>query len=465
MKQFPAFIDLVDRPVLVVGGGAMAARRTAFARRTKARVTVIAPELCADFDAIDGISHISRTFEPGDVKGMRLVFAASDDRALEERVSDAAEAEDILVNVADRMEFSTFIMPSIVDRSPLIVAISSGGQAPVLARMLREKLESLVPAALGRLADFAGGYRRQVKAAIPDLGRRRRFWENIARGAIGERVLSGEMDGAKHMIADLISAEEKGQGDALAGEVYLVGSGPGDPDLLTFRAIRLMQQCDVVLHDRLVPDEILDLVRRDADRIFVGKQRGDHAMPQEEISRTLVRLAKEGKRVLRLKGGDPFTFGRGGEEIEMLASEGVSFQVVPGITAASGCAAYAGIPLTHRDHAQACVFVTGHTKDEKLDLNWTMLSQPNQTVVVYMGLNSVAEFMKSMMEHGVPTDTPAAAIDNGTRVNQRVVTGTVVTLAKDIEAAELPGPALVVVGHVVELADKLQWYGAGDAGA
>jgi len=460
MKQFPAFIDLVDRPVLVVGGGPMAARRCAMAQRTSARVTVIAPTLCQAFQELAPIEHLARPFVPDDVIGKRLVFAASDDKHLEEQVSAAAQQRDVLVNVADRMAFSTFIMPSIVDRSPLIVAVSSGGQAPILARMLREKLESLVPAALGRLADFAGGYRKQVKAAIPDIGRRRRFWENIARGAIGERVLSGELDGAHRMIDDLIRTETDNPEETLRGEVYLVGSGPGDPDLLTFRAIRLMQQADVVLHDRLVPDEILDLVRRDADRIFVGKQRGDHAMPQEEISHTLVRLAKQGKRVLRLKGGDPFTFGRGGEEIERLAAEGVSFQIVPGITAASGCAAYAGIPLTHRDHAQACVFVTGHTKDDKLDLNWTMLSQPNQTVVVYMGLNSVAEFMTSMAAHGVPPDTPAAAIDNGTRLNQRVVTGTVATLAARIESAALPGPALIIVGHVVELADRLQWYSA-----
>jgi len=460
MKHFPAFIDVVDRPVLVVGGGPMAFRRTALAIRTRASVRVVAPSLSPDFDDLSGFEHIAREFDDDDVDGMRLVLVASDDPALEQQASAAAKAKDILVNVADRMDLSSFIMPSIVDRSPLIVAVSSSGQAPILARMLREKLESLVPAALGRLAEFAGGYRAQVKAAIPDLGRRRRFWEDIARGAVGERVLSGEMDGAKRMISDLINAESQNLGGNSTGEVYLVGSGPGDPDLLTFRAIRLMQQADVVLHDRLVPDEILDLVRRDADRIFVGKQRGDHAMPQEEISRTLVRLAKQGKRVLRLKGGDPFTFGRGGEEIEMLAQEGVSFQVVPGVTAATGCAAYAGIPLTHRDHAQACVFVTGHTKDDKLDLNWTMLSQPNQTVVVYMGLNSVGEFMQSMADHGVPTTTPAAAIDNGTRVTQRVITGTVASLANDIDAAELPGPALIIVGHVVSLADKLKWYGS-----
>jgi len=463
MKHFPAFLDLVDRPVLVVGGGQMAAKRASMALRARARVRVVAPELCPAFDELSGFEHIKRAFNAGDVDGMRMVLvAAADDPALEEQVSKVADAANVLVNVVDRFDISNFVMPSIVDRSPIVVGISSGGQAPILARLLREKLESLVPNALGRLADFAGNYKSQVMAAIPDADRRRRFWENVATGAIGERVLSGEMDGAKRMILGDIKAAEKDGASPPMGEVYLVGSGPGDPDLLTFRALRLMQQADVVLHDRLVHDDILDLVRRDAERIFVGKARGDHAMPQEEISQTLANLAKQGKRVLRLKGGDPFTFGRGGEEIELLAAEGVPFQIVPGITAASGCAAYAGIPLTHRDHAQACVFVTGHTKDDKLDLNWIMLSQPNQTVVVYMGLNSVAEFTRSMAEHGVPTDTPAAAIDNGTRINQRVVTGTIANLATRIEEAELPGPALIVVGSVVELADTLQWYGAGE---
>jgi len=462
MLNLPAFIDLDGRPVLVVGGGAMAARRTTVALRTKAKVRVVSPELAVEFDGCPGFEHTAREFQEDDLDGIRLVFVASDDDDLEARVAALADERNILVNVADNISISTFIMPSIIDRSPLVVAISSGGKAPILSRMLREKLESVVPVALGRLADFAGSYRRQVKAAIPDMTKRRRFWENVASGAIGERVLSGEMEGARRLIADSIEAEASDSEAPPKGEVYLVGSGPGDPDLLTFRAIRLMQQADVVLHDRLVHDDIMEMVRRDADRIFVGKQRGDHAMPQEEISRTLVRLAKEGKRVLRLKGGDPFTFGRGGEEIEMLAAEGVPFQVVPGITAASGCAAYAGIPLTHRDHAQACVFVTGHTKDGKLDLNWTMLSQPGQTVVVYMGLNSVAEFMRCMAENGVPTDTPAAAIDNGTRIDQRVVTGTVANLAERIVEEELPGPALIVVGSVVELADTLQWYGAGE---
>lgn len=462
MKLFPAFVDLKDQSVLVVGGGVMASKRAAMALRAGANVQVVTPELSPAFEDVAGYEHLKRDFDVKDVANRRLVLVATDNDTLARRVSEASKQAGCLVNVVDRIDLSNFAMPSIVDRSPIVIAISSAGSAPILARLLREKLESLVPNALGRLADFASAYKDQVMAAIPNADRRRRFWEKVGSGAVGERVLSGEMDGAHRMIKELISSDENSLDSAPKGEVYLVGSGPGDPDLLTFRALRLMQQADVVLHDRLVPDEILDLVRRDAERVYVGKKRGDHAMPQEEISQTLADLAKQGKRVLRLKGGDPFTFGRGGEEIELLASQGVSFQVVPGVTAASGCGAYAGIPLTHRDHAQACVFVTGHTKDDKLDLNWTMLSQPNQTVVVYMGLNSVAEFMRSMAEHGVPQDTPAAAIDNGTRLNQRVVTGTVASLASDIEKAELPGPAIIVVGHVVELADKLQWYGAGE---
>ncbi len=465
MKLFPAFLDLKDQQVLVVGGGQMASKRADMVMRAGARVCVVAPALTSAFDDLSGFDHVRREFESGDIGNRRLVLVACDSSHLEEHVSTLCKTENVLVNVVDRIDLSSFAMPSIVDRSPVVIAISSGGAAPILARLMREKLESLVPNALGRLADFAGSYKDQVMSAIPNADRRRRFWETIGGGAVGERVLSGEMDGAHRMIKDLITTEKSDQTSAPKGEVYLVGSGPGDPDLLTFRALRLMQQADVVLHDRLVTDDILDLVRRDAERIYVGKKRGDHAMQQEDISRTLADLAKQGKRVLRLKGGDPFTFGRGGEEIETLAAEGISFQIVPGVTAASGCAAYAGIPLTHRDHAQACVFVTGHTKDDKLDLNWTMLSQPNQTVVVYMGLNSVAEFMTSMAEHGVPTGTPAAAVDNGTRVNQRVVIGTVDTLAKNIEDAELPGPSLIIVGHVVELADKLSWYGATDPGA
>ena len=287
---------------------------------------------------------------------------------------------------------------------------------------------------------------------------RRRFWEDFSQGRIAELILSGQIDQGRRMMELALQAEGKKKIFVPKGEVYLVGSGPGDPDLLTFRAFRLMQKADVVLHDRLVPEEVLDLVRKDAERVFVGKKRGDHALPQDEISQLLVKLASQGQRVLRLKGGDPFTFGRGGEEIEALASRGIPFQVIPGISAANGCAAYAGIPLTHRDHAQSCIFVTGHTKEGKLDLNWEKLIGTGQTVVVYMGLNSLTEFLLSYTAHGGETMMPAAVIDNGTRLGQRVISATVGTLAKAVEKAELDGPAMLMIGTVVTLRDTLSWY-------
>ncbi|NQV98525.1 MAG: uroporphyrinogen-III C-methyltransferase [Rhodospirillales bacterium] len=467
MKHLPAFIDINERFVLVVGGGAMAWRRTAMAQRAGARVVVVAPELVRDFESCLAFEHRARPFDASDLAGITLVYVAcEEDPDYETRVAAAVREQGLLVNVADRSDISTFIMPSIVDRSPIVVAISSGGEAPILARMLRAKLESLVPAALGALAAFAGSYRDRVKELIPDIARRRRFWERVADGSVAENILGLKPGAAEARMEQLLEAARQGLDVEPAGEVYLVGSGPGDPDLLTFRALRLMQQADVVLHDRLVPDGILELVRRDADRIYVGKKQGDHSMQQQDISRTLVDLAKQGKRVLRLKGGDPFVFGRGGEEIEMLSAEGISFQVVPGISAANGCAAYAGIPLTHRDHAQACVFVTGHAKDDKLDLNWQALIQPNQTVVVYMGLISLAQVMGELIAHGADPKTLVAVVDKGTRVDQRVVTGAIGTIVDAVEKAALTGPAIIIIGSVVSLRDRLEWFAdEGDTGS
>jgi uroporphyrin-III C-methyltransferase/precorrin-2 dehydrogenase/sirohydrochlorin ferrochelatase len=461
MKHLPAFLDLKDRPVLVIGGGAMASRRAAMAQRAGAKVVVVATKLSDDFDYCGPITHIARTFDVHDLAGVTLVYIACDeDPDYETQVSVIVQAQGVLVNVADRSDISSFIMPSIVDRSPLVIAISSGGEAPILARMLRAKLESLVPAALGKLASLAGEYRERVKETISDTTRRRRFWERVANGEVAENMLSGKPGIAKLKIEELLDVALSDKNIAPQGEVYLVGSGPGDPDLLTFKALRLMQQADVVLHDRLVSDGVLELVRRDAVRIYVGKKQGEHSMRQEEISRTLVRLAREGKRVLRLKSGDPFMFGRGGEEIEMLAQEGVSFQVVPGISAGNGCAAYSGIPLTHRDHAQACVFVTGHAKDGKVNLNWEALVQPNQTVVVYMGLVSLAQVIGELMAHGADSKLPVAIVDKGTRVDQKVVTGTLENIIALVTQAKLEGPAIVIIGTVVSLRDQLTWYGA-----
>jgi uroporphyrin-III C-methyltransferase/precorrin-2 dehydrogenase/sirohydrochlorin ferrochelatase len=326
-------------------------------------------------------------------------------------------------------------------------------------------LETLLPSAYGRLARFAGSYRNRVKRSLSDATQRRRFWENAVHGPAAERLLAGQDAAAGDLMDAAVAQAEQTEGKLPLGEVYLVGAGPGDPDLLTFRALRLMQQADVVLYDRLIGEEILNLVRRDAERIYVGKMPKNHTLPQAEIATLLVKLARQGKRVLRLKGGDPFIFGRGGEEIEALAGEDIPFQVVPGITSASGCAAYAGIPLTHRDHAQACVFVTGHSKHGRLDLNWNALIQPRQTVVVYMGLSSLADITREFIAHGAEPATPAAVIDSGTRRGQRVATGTLETLADEAAGAEIRGPALIIIGSVVTLHDKLSWFAGADAPA
>ena len=464
MKHLPVFLDINDQPVLIVGGTIIAARRWAAATSAGARVRVVAPELSPAFEDCPGVVHEARAFEESDLDGMHLVFAATGDEDLDTRVSALAHGKGVAVNVADRLDLCSFVMPSIVDRSPVVVAISSSGDAPILSRLLRAKLEAQLPNGLGRLANFAGSCRKQVNALITDPVRRRRFWERIVGGPVAEYVLTGQHEAADELFDKSLEAESRERELPVQGEVYLVGSGPGDPDLLTFRALRLMQQADVVLHDRLVPDAILDLVRRDAERVFVGKQRGDHVLAQADISQMLADLARKGHRVLRLKGGDPFMFGRGGEEIEVLASEGIPFQVVPGITAANGCAAYAGIPLTHRDHAQACIFVTGHTKDGKLNLNWQTLIQPNQTVVVFMGLGALADVAGQLVEHGASPDTPAAVVDNGTREGQRVVSGTLGDVADRVAKAEFEGPAILIVGTVVTLRDKLSWFAPPEAG-
>ncbi len=463
MNHFPIFLDVRDRPVLVVGGSQVAARRCAAVMRAGGRVRVVAERLSPAFEDCPGFEHAPRPFGPQDLDGVRLVFAAAEDDDLNARVAALAADRGLPVNVADRLNLCTFVMPSIVDRSPVVVAISSGGEAPILSRLLRARLETWIPHGLGRLARFAGACRQQVKQVIGDADRRRRFWEKVVAGPIAEYVLAGQAEAARSLLEEDLDAEYRQRDAPPVGEVYLVGSGPGDPDLLTFRALRLMQQADVVLHDRLVPDVVLDLVRRDAERIFVGKRRGEHALSQEAISRLLVDLARQGKRVLRLKGGDPFIFGRGGEEIEALSDEGIPFQVVPGVTAASGCAAYAGIPLTHRDHAQACLFVSGHTRNGKFDLNWQTLVQPNQTVVVFMGLGALAELTRGLVSHGADAETPAAVVDNGTRDRQRVVTGTLDNVADRAAADGLAGPAVLIVGTVVRLRDKLSWFAAAEA--
>jgi len=459
MRHLPIVVAMSGRSAVVVGGGLVAARRAELLVRSGASVTVFASDLSDEFFDLSGkpnFRHVPRDPGVDDFVGSTLCFIATEDERLTRAALNAARSARTLVNVADRPELSDFIMPSIVDRSPLVIAISTGGASPILGRMLRARLESLIPAAYGRLADLMGGFRSRVAAAIPSQAPRRRFWETVLEGPIAEAALAGNESAARERLAHEIARWNEAR-PSPQGEVYLVGAGPGDPDLVTFRALRLMQKADVVLYDRLTDDAVLNLVRREAERIYVGKRPENHELPQEEISALLVKLAKEGKRVLRLKGGDPFMFGRGGEEIETLAEHGVSFQVCPGITAAIGASAYAGIPLTHRDYAHACVFVTGHGKDGRLELDWTALLEPNQTVAIYMGLRNLEALTREFVARGASPDLPAAIVDNATRPNQRVIVATLASLAAKARAAELRGPSIVIVGKVVSLRDKLDW--------
>ena len=461
MDHLPIFLDIRGKTVVITGGGALAARRVERALSAGARVKLFARELSEEFRIFQGndaFAVFARDPEAADLQGAILAYGAEEDFERDKALRDLAKAAGVLANVADTMELCDFITPAILDRTPIVAAISSSGASPILARIIKAELESAIPATFGDLSSFLGRFRAEVAERIGDGVRRRRFWEDISESIVGERVMAGDLAGAEAALREKLAMLDDAAGGKAVGEVYLVGTGPGDPDLLTFRALRLMQRADVVLYDRLIGPRILDLVRRDATRIYVGKQPDDHTLAQEEITQMLVRLAKEGQRVLRLKGGDPFIFGRGGEEIDEIARHGIAFQVVPGITAAAGCAAYAGIPLTHRDHAQACVFVTGHGKDGKVDLNWEALIQPRQTVAIYMGLATIASVMAEFIAHGASADLPVAVIDNGTRKRQRVVTGTLADIAAKTAAAGLKGPSIIIIGTVVTLRERLAWF-------
>jgi len=458
MRYFPIFLDTTDLTCLVVGGGEVAARKVELLLKTSADITVVAPWVCDTvqrFAKEEKIQLIVRPYIESDLSNKQMVFVATDNSELNAQIHVQARTQKILVNVVDNTPLCQFITPSIVDRSPIIIAISSGGVAPVLLRYLRQKIESVIPQKISLLGQFSEKFRDSVKKRFKSVTERRYFWEDVLDGDIAESVLQGNEQVAEKKFLEKLNAPDASK---TVGEVYLVGAGPGDPDLLTFRALRLMQKADVVVYDRLVSQEILELVRRDAEKIYVGKARSKHTVPQNEINQLLAEKALAGNRVVRLKGGDPFIFGRGGEELETLIEHDVSFQVVPGITAASGAASYAGIPLTHRDHAKSVVFATGHLQDNSINLNWQGLAQPDQTIVFYMGLTGLTIICQQLVKHGLAPTTPIAMVQSATTPEQKVVTGTLEDIQQKAEAAAIKPPALIIVGSVVSLHEKLNWF-------
>ena len=459
MEYLPLFFSLREAPVLLVGGGRVALRKAGLLIEAGARITLVSPDIDHELETLltqHGGTWKQDVYRPEHLAGVNLVIAATPDREVNSAVASDARGRALPVNVVDDPELCSFIFPSIVDRSPLLIAIGSSAKSPVLARLVRSKIEALIPAAYGRLAAFTGRFRKAIKKAAPGHGQRRRFWEQVIDGPVGEMVLAGQEEKAAELVQRYI--DNPGEAHSL-GEVYLIGAGPGDPDLLTFKAARLLQAADVVLYDRLVAPKVLAMARRDAERIYVGKRRADHSVPQQQINQLLLDLAQQGKCVVRLKGGDPFIFGRGGEEIELLAKHGVPFQVIPGITAASGCACYAGIPLTHRDYAQSVRFVTGSLKNDRVDLPWAELISEQETLVFYMGLSGLPAICTELQAHGRAGDTPVALIEQGTTAHQRTLIGTLATMVDIVAGHTVHAPTLIIVGGVVNLHPQLSWYG------
>lgn len=456
MDIFPISLKLQQQPCLIVGGGHIAYRKAVLLHKAGAVIHIIAPDIDANLLQLVEESQgqyiqalYSAQFQLNDY---RLVIAATDDYAVNTQVFEDCEALKILVNSVDDPPHCRFMVPAIVDRSPLVISVASNGTSPVLSRQIRTQLETSIPHGMGKLAEFSGKWRAAVKAKISNPDERRIFWEDLYASPLKEQVFHDNLTEADRLIEEALLEWKTPK-----GEVYLVGAGPGDPELLTLKALRLMQQADVVIYDRLVSPAIMELCRRDATKIYVGKARSNHAVPQEGINALLVEYASKGQRVCRLKGGDPFIFGRGGEEIQELFAAGVPFQVVPGITAASGCSAYAGIPLTHRDYAQSVRFLTGHLKEGSPELPWDELVYQNQTLVLYMGLVGLEKICEKLIEHGQRPDMPVALISKGTTPEQKVVVGTLADIASKVEENHIQAPTLTIIGDVVSLREQLQW--------
>ncbi len=464
MKLYPLFADLSRRAVLVVGGGPVAERKIAALLGAQAQVTVNAPTLTPQLQrwvAEGHIAHLRDAFQESWLDRVWLVVAATSDIELNRLIATFAELRRIFVNVVDDAALSSFHVPAVVDRAPLTIAISSGGEAPMLARLLRERLETLLDHSVGALATLAARLRKRIRVQHPDMAARRRFYESLFAGPVAALLRQGRPDAAQQAVEQALASSQL----ASAGSVVLVGAGPGDPGLLTLRALRALNEADVILHDRLVSAEVLDLARRDAERIEVGKQAGNHHTTQDGIHALLLEHARAGRRVVRLKGGDPFVFGRGGEELEFLRDHGIPYEVVPGITAAVACAAYAGVPLTHRDHAQSVRLVTAHCQSSRGTLDWTALAQERQTLAVYMGVAELGELQARLVEHGRAPSTPFALIENGSRPEQRVITGTLAILAERAAFHAVRSPALLILGEVAALATSLAWFGQPPLGA
>lgn len=457
MKYFPLFLDINHRDCLVIGGGLVASRKISSLLKSGAKVTLISPKVTVkiqDLADTKKIILLLREYQNEDICNAFLVVAATNDADINTSIATQANKSNTLVNVADNPDLGSFIFPSVVDRNPVTVAISTGGASPVFSRQLRMRLDTMIPEKAGSLAAITEEYRERVKQTFNKTEQRKEFWETALNGVFAEYIYAGNETQARNWLDNQLSKKES----SAIGEVYLVGAGPGDPDLLTFKAVRLMQQADVIVYDRLVSKAILNMGNKDAERLYVGKEKSNHAVPQKNINQMLVNLAKHGKRVLRLKGGDPFIFGRGGEEIEELTENNIPFQVVPAVTAASGCSAYAGIPLTHRDYAQSVTFATGHLRDGSINLNWEQLTQKNHTIVFYMGLTGISVISEKLREYGMDADMPAALIEQGTTRNQRVHIGTITTLPEIVKNAGVHAPTLTIIGEVVKLHDKLNWY-------
>ena len=506
MNTFPLFFKLENRKVLIVGGGDVALRKADLLSRAGAAITIVAPDICDELHAL--LTHstdeqqaskhslVFAEYDKSYMTGARIIIAGTDNEDLNHQVHADATALNIPVNVVDTPPLCDFIFPAIVDRNPIVIGISSNGKAPVLARLLRARLETLIPQGYGKLARLAGDFRADVKSKIPTLTGRRQFWERAFEGKVSELVFAGnELEANAQLQKDLdetaarivnqntfndkdhhnhkvpivseivseialeaVSLPDTDRAKPPVGEVYIVGAGPGDPELLTFKALRLMQQADIVFYDALVSPQVLDLCRRDADKVYVGKKRSNHAVAQLGINELLVNEANKGRRVVRLKGGDPFIFGRGGEEIESLRAHNIPYQVVPGITAANAAASYAGIPLTHRDHSQSVRFVTGFLKAGAPNNNFASFLNTDETVVFYMGLHSLGRLTEGLIEAGRSPETPIAIISNASMPNQQVLTGTLATITELQEQNQLPTPALLIMGDVVALHHDLAWY-------